>query len=620
MNNTPTHLCAAVQTSVLPCLAVRTDSGLIAAANIETKNLLCCHNIENISFSNFLSASIAELVVFTNAVEHFGKYWTRDLSIKTQDGTLLTTEVHGQISKQNDEIFLVMQILDITSFEKRTENVEARNLHNKGLMEWNRARNFFREMESENRLILDAAGEGIYGVNLEGKTTFVNNAAQDILGWTAEDLLGQDIHSMIHHHHLDGELYPSRECPIYHSFRNERVTRVEDEVFWHKDGKPIQVEYVSTPIYDQQVLAGAVVLFRDITERRKNENMLRAAMQEIDGLKTRLEQENEYLQEEIRHVRSHYDLVGISPAIMRTLAQIELVAQTESNVLISGEGGTGKSLVASAIHKASSRMHRPMIQINCSGISSAGFESELFGHVRGAFSGALHDRTGKLEIANGGTLFIDEVSAIPLDLQGKILKTLQEKSLERLGENRQHKINVRIIASTNTDLVKCIEDGTFREDLYFFLNVFPMECLPLRQRLDDIPALMQNFLKLTCERLNLPMPTVTKANIRQMQEYHWPGNVRELQNIIERGVILSQGGKLVLELKKGKQNSTDLDTSEILTEEQIEDLQTKNLIACMKKTGGKVSGENGAAQILGIRPTTLYSRIKKFGISPELWK
>jgi DNA-binding NtrC family response regulator len=217
-------------------------------------------------------------------------------------------------------------------------------------------------------------------------------------------------------------------------------------------------------------------------------------------------------------------------------------------------------------------------------------------------------------------LFIDEVSAIPLDLQGKILKTLQEKSLERLGENRQHKINVRIIASTNTDLVKCIEDGTFREDLYFFLNVFPMECLPLRQRLDDIPALMQNFLKLTCERLNLPMPTVTKANIRQMQEYHWPGNVRELQNIIERGVILSQGGKLVLELKKGKQNSTDLDTSEILTEEQIEDLQTKNLIACMKKTGGKVSGENGAAQILGIRPTTLYSRIKKFGISPELWK
>jgi PAS domain S-box-containing protein len=209
--------------------------------------------------------------------------------------------------------FLVMQIIDIGAYETRSQNVSTHNLHARGLMEWDRARDFFREMENENRLILDAAGEGIYGINLEGKTTFVNKAAQEMLGWTKEDLLGEDIHAMIHHHHLDGRKYPSRECPIYHSFRNEQVNRVEDEVFWHKNGRPIQVEYTSTPIYDQQVLAGAVVIFRDVSERRENERKLRAAMDQIDALRERLEQENEYLQEEIRNVRSHYDLAGSSP-------------------------------------------------------------------------------------------------------------------------------------------------------------------------------------------------------------------------------------------------------------------------------------------------------------------
>lgn len=603
-----------VHTNILPALVLSTQTGLIVAANRAAEKLLGYDELVGKPFSKFIGDRVPEIIVFTEAVDHFGSSWTRELPLINSAGKKIETEIHGAIKKRINEPHLIMQIIDIGAYDERSQKVSTKNLHAKGLMEWNRARAFFSEMENENRLILDAAGEGIYGINLEGKTTFVNNAAQNILGWNEEDLLGEDIHARIHHRHLDGRHYPSRECPIYHSFRNEQVNRVEDEVFWHKDGRPIEVEYTSTPIYDQQVLAGAVVIFRDVSERRESERKLRTAMTQIETLRERLEQENEYLQEEIRQVRSHFDLVGSSPTILRTLVQIDLVSQIQSNVLITGEGGTGKALVASAIHKSGSRTKRPIIRINCAGISPSSFESELFGHVRGAFPGALHDRTGKMEIANGGTLFLDEVSEIPLGLQGKVLRTLQEQSLERLGDNRMNKLNVRVIASSSKDLTQCIKNGTFREDLYFFLNVFPIECHPLRERLSDIPELTQHFLMIACERLNLPKPTVTKANIKQLQNYHWPGNVRELQNVIERGAILSRGEKLVLQIEKNKTQSAQAKNFKIMTEQQMKELETHNIMECLKITEGRVSGEDGAANLLGIKPTTLYSRIKKLGI------
>ncbi len=614
MENSDPTLLGHVHSSILPCIALDTHSGVIVTANSSACQLLDDDQLPGKDFAILLAGGLPELIVFTEKVDYYKTAWTRDLTLVSSIGRQIDTEIHGVIINRDASTYLVIQIIDMDAYDTRSQNVSTHNLHAKGLMEWNRARDFFREMENENRLILDAAGEGIYGINLEGKTTFVNNAAQEMLGWTQEDLLGEDIHAMIHHHHLDGRKYPSRECPIYHSFRNEQVNRVEDEVFWHKNGRPIQVEYTSTPIYDQQVLAGAVVIFRDVSERRENERKLRAAMDQIEALRERLEQENEYLQEEIRNVRSHYDLAGSSPAILRTLAQIELVSKTQSNVLISGEGGTGKSLIASAIHKSSSRAKRPIIRINCAGIPPSSFESELYGHVRGAFQGAVHDRTGKLEIANGGTLYLDEVSEIPIELQGKILKTLQEQSLERLGDNRISKINVRVIASSSKDLTACIKNGTLRQDLYFHLNVFPIECQPLRERLSDIPELTQHFLTLACERLNLQKPTITKANIRQLQDYHWPGNVRELQNVVERGAILSRGEKLILELQKSSDRSSSAEHADILTEQQMIDLQVTNIIACLKRTGGRVSGEDGAAHLMGIKPTTLYSRIKKLGI------
>ncbi len=236
--------------------------------------------------------------------------------------------------------------------------METERLHRGGLIEWKRAHQFFSELEHQNQLILNAAGEGIYGVNAEGKTTFLNRAAQEMLGWTAEDLLGKPIHDIIHHHHLNGDLYHSHDCPIYRSFRFEQVNRIEDEVFWRKDGRPIRVEYVSTPIYDQQVLAGAVVIFRDITERKENEKKLRDALDEIANLRDRLEQENAYLQEAITTERAHHEIIGTSPAVRQLLTRIELVAGTDATVLISGEAGTGKALVANAIHEASPRRRR----------------------------------------------------------------------------------------------------------------------------------------------------------------------------------------------------------------------------------------------------------------------
>lgn len=611
----PTQLSDLAYSSILACVVLETHGGLISAANGPAHALLEVDTLVGTDFALFLGGQLPELIVFTGSVDYLGENWTRDLELVASSGRKINVELHGRLIDHGGSSYLQLQIIDLDAFTVRAEATATSNLHAKGLMEWNRARAFFAEMEDKNRLILDAAGEGIYGINLEGKATFVNNAAKEMLGWTEEDLLGKNIHEMIHHHHIDGDPYHARDCPIYHSFRNEQVNRVEDEVFWHKAGKPIEVAYTSTPIYDQQVLAGAVVIFRDISARMENERKLHSAMTQIEALSERLEQENEYLQEEIQSVRSHFELIGASPAIARTVAQIDLAAPTDTNVLITGEGGTGKALIASEIHKSSQRAKRPIISINCSAIPPATFESELFGHVRGAFAGALHDRTGKLELANGGTLFLDEVSAIPIQLQGKILRSLQEQVSERLGASRPNKINVRVIASTSVDLVDCVKHGSFREDLYFYLNVFPIECHPLRERKSDIPELAQHFVKLACERLNLDEPTITKANVRDLKAYHWPGNVRELQNVIERGVILARGSKLVLDLQNIAMSATVAPDQEILTEIQLNELQVQNILACLKQTKGRVAGESGAANLLGVKPTTLYSRIRKFGIT-----
>ena len=401
--------------------------------------------------------------------------------------------------------------------------------------------------EAMNQLILRAAGEGIYGVNAEGKTTFVNPAAERMLGWMAEELIGRDMHSIVHHTHADGSYYQEHDCPIYAAFRDGAVHQVDTEVFWRKDGTSFWVEYTSTPINEGGHVVGAVIVFRDVTQRREADEKLRAAHEEVDRLRERLELENAYLQEEIRIEGNHHGIVGRSAAIQKILRQVELVAPTDATVLITGESGTGKELIARAIHDASKRSRRPLIRVNCATIPRELFESEFFGHAKGAFTGALRDGVGRFELADGGTLFLDEVGDMPLELQGKLLRVLQENNFERVGEAQTRTVDVRVIAATNRDLKQEVRRGRFREDLYFRLDVFPIESVPLRERRDDIPLLAAHFVHGEGRKLRRELK-LTEGDVRRLMQYDWPGNVRELENVIERAAILARHARLRIDL------------------------------------------------------------------------
>ncbi len=478
------------------------------------------------------------------------------------------------------------------------------------------------QLMHRNELILAAAGEGIYGIGTDGLATFVNPAAVEMTGWTTEDIIGQPMHDLHHHTRPDGSPYPREECPIYAAFKDGKIHHCDNEVFWRKDGSSFPVDYTSTPIIENGELAGAVVVFRDITERKQAEQELHQAYAEVEQMKERLEAENIYLQEEIKVERNYAGIVGKSHAIQQVLHQIELVAPTDASVLISGESGTGKELIACAIHEQSSRNKRPLIRVNCAAIPRELFESEFFGHVKGAFTGALKDRTGRFELADGGTIFLDEVGEIPLELQSKLLRVLQEGQFERVGDEKTRTVDVRVVAASNRDLKGDIEARRFREDLFFRLNVFPVEAVPLRARVDDIPLLAAHFITLVCQRLNLPEPKLTQGNLKQLQAYHWPGNIRELQNIIERAIIISKGKRLQFSLPGNDvatattdRDSAEEDTAAMpLTETERLARDRENILAALRLTNGKMSGEDGAAELLGIKPTTLASRMKALGV------
>ena len=348
------------------------------------------------------------------------------------------------------------------------------------------------------------------------------------------------------------------------------------------------------------------------------------AFEEIQRLKSQLEQQNVYLQEEVVEAKAFGDLVGQSAALRQIVSQIDLVAPTDASVLILGETGTGKELVAHEIHRRSKRKEKALVRVNCASIPKELYESEFFGHAKGAFTGAIKDRAGRFEAAEGGTLFLDEIGEVPLDLQGKLLRALQEKRYERVGEDRTRFADVRIVAATNRDLKKEVAAGRFREDLFYRLNVFPIQVAPLRERKEDVALLAQHFIKLSAKELGCPKPRLTRAGMAQLQSYDWPGNIRELRNVIERAVILARGGALEFDLPSGNDalpiapSSKAVDEAntvrEFLTEPEMQQRERENLLAVLKKSGWKIKGVNGAAEFLGLKPTTLLSRMKKMGL------
>ncbi|MDX1696448.1 MAG: sigma 54-interacting transcriptional regulator [Ketobacteraceae bacterium] len=573
--------------------------------------------------SDLFAGDFSQLIVFSQEVMQNGQADSDQLHLrKPGSDEVVRVEVNGCSHVVDGDTLMTLAFADAELIEGQRDRRDAQRHYRSGLGHWQRMSQVFSEFEKENRLLLDAAGEGIYGVDANGLTTFMNPAAERILGWKAEELIGKNMHSLIHAHRADGSHYHVQDCPIYKAFREGTVRSVDDDVFWTKPGKPIDVEYTSTPIKDNGHVVGAVIVFRDITEKKHSQKRLLEALEEVETLKHRLEMENAYLQEELNSEFNHQQIIGKSKAIQHIIQRISLVAPSDVTVLISGESGTGKELIARAIHEASDRGKRSLIRVNCAAIPSELFESEFFGHIKGAFTGATVDRPGRFELADGGTLFLDEVGEIPLTLQGKLLRVLQEQQFERVGDSKTRHVDVRIIAATNRDLREMVDAGEFREDLYFRLNVFPVESVPLRDRLDDIPLLAQYFLKRSCTRANKAGLKISLRQLEILKQYDWPGNIRELENVIERQVILAQGDALRFDELAAEMTQRESKTAAaevrpatpIASDADLKRQQRETIVWALKKSGGKVFGEDGAAAALGVKPTTLSSRIKRFKI------
>jgi len=334
---------------------------------------------------------------------------------------------------------------------------------------------------------------------------------------------------------------------------------------------------------------------------------LQEQLQEIELLKQRLERENLYLQEEIKLLVVHTEIVGQSAGIKKILAQAEQVAQTQSTVLLLGETGTGKELLARSIHGMSSRKDRPLMTINCASLPPTLIESELFGREKGAYTGALTKMVGRFEVADGSTLFLDEIGELSLDLQSKLLRVLEEGKFERLGSTKTLYADVRVIAATNRDLALEVKEGRFRKDLYYRLNVFPIEIPPLREHREDIPLLVWTFVREFQKRMGKEVESISRKSIDALQAYSWPGNVRELKNMIERAMIVSSGKALVVQVPR----PVSLETEETPS---LEDTERRHIVSVLERTGWRVAGKAGAAEILGLNRSTLLSKMKKLGI------
>lgn len=347
-----------------------------------------------------------------------------------------------------------------------------------------------------------------------------------------------------------------------------------------------------------------------ITHLQKSNESLKEALCEVEILKQKLEEENVYLREEVDLQKNFKEIITQSPLFKKTLHAVEKVAPTDTTVLILGETGVGKELIARSVHNISRRHKRPLVKVNCAALPVNLIESELFGHEKGAFTGAYQQKIGRFELADGGTLFLDEIGELPLELQAKLLRVLQEGEFERLGSNKTLKVDVRLIAATNRQLEKEIEKGTFREDLYFRLHVFPIQIPPLRQRKEDIPPLAAHFVEKFCSRLGRKILQIPQKAIEQLQAYDFPGNVRELENLIERAVIISPADKLTLPPLQDKKRKSNEEEGLLSLEEN----ERQHILKALKATKGRIHGEEGAAKILQINASTLRSRMEKLGI------
>ncbi|WMN60203.1 sigma 54-interacting transcriptional regulator [Pseudoalteromonas xiamenensis] len=467
-----------------------------------------------------------------------------------------------------------------------------------------------KQFLSDPEILLNSVGEGIYGFDLEGNAVFVNPAAEKMTGWMASELIGKRIHEYHHHSHADGSVYPAEHCKIYQTLKDGNVRNVKNEVFWRKDGSRFPVEYTTTPIMKDNTLIGAVAIFRDISIQTQTEHALRDALTKVQQLSEQLQEENEYLTNELNADWRSSGMVGQSERFLNVLQQVELVSKTESTVLIQGENGTGKELIARSLHRLGNRKNQSFIKVNCAAFSESLLESELFGHEKGAFTGAVERRKGRFELAHGGTLFLDEIGELSLAAQSKLLRVLQESEFERVGGQQTIKVDIRLIAATNRDLLDMVGSGTFRMDLFYRLNVFPIMLPPLRERIEDIPLLATEILALTNHKLGTKLRGISKSALKKFMQYSWPGNIRELQNVIEREAILNHGGILKLSTPLLEEFS-----QHVVTNQTLDEAIAQHIVNVLNYCDGRISGPKGAATILDVPESTLRSKMKKLGVN-----
>ena len=464
------------------------------------------------------------------------------------------------------------------------------------------------DKEKKLRRLVNSAMDGIIDLDDNFIIRMMNPAAEKLFHCKLSEAVGNSFLSLL----------SEQGKNIFKNSINELEKLPEGEKYiWITDSLNIRckngIEFPSEATISQYEINDEIfntVILRNINDKLEAEKKI-----------NNLEAEAEYLKEEIKILNDFDEIVGQSRPIMNLLNEVNLVAKTDSTVLISGETGTGKELIARAIHSASKRKNKQLIKVNCSAIPASLIESEFFGHVPGAFTGATKTRIGRFQFADGGTIFLDEIGDLQLDLQSKLLRVLQEGEFEPVGSSETKKVDVRVIAATNRNLKEEVNSGKFRQDLYYRLNVYPIIVPPLRERGNDIIKLANEFIIRYSRKLGKDVSRLTHESIKKLTSYSWPGNVRELQNVIERAVIVSKDGKIILDKILPDDNEHEnnevknAETREkILSQEDLLNLEKENIIRALNSTNWKISGNDGAAKLLGLPPTTLNSRLKALGI------
>jgi PAS domain S-box-containing protein len=493
----------------------------------------------------------------------------RHLTLRAIDGTAVSVQIAGSLLEAGDFMTICLVVTDLTELESQANSIRVM-LQQQQALEESRA-----ELQTANTLLCDA-----------------RRAALNVM----EDAV---------------EARRKTEVAITDMQREmaERM-RMENELRQAHDELEVRVTERTGALRRANVQ-----LLHEIEERKGVEESLRGALAEIKLLEERLQAENVYLQQEISREDNFGDIIGHSNAISYVFFRIEQVAPQDATVLLLGETGTGKGLIARAIHVRSARKDRPMITVNCSALPGNLIESELFGREKGAFTGANVRQMGRFELADGGTIFLDEIGEMPLDLQCKLLRVIQDGEFERLGSPRTIKVDVRIIAASNRNLEEEIRAGRFREDLFYRLNVFPITIPPLRQRKEDIPLLVDFFVTKFNKKIGKRIKSIAQESLAALQAYHWPGNVRELESIVERAVITSQGNVLQVQDRFETLRNPEGPTTHDVT--PLADLERDHILQVLSTTGWRIEGKNGAALLLGLNPSTLRARIRKFGIQRQ---